>query len=67
MLLFGLTPEHGASERHKSHMDIGKIRIELKFNKPLPGPITYLFYLEYDNCIRNDSSRNVSRDFWWSR
>ena len=66
MLLFVFTPEHGASERHTSHMDNGNIRIELHFTKPLPDAITCLLYLEYDNCIRIDYSRNVSSNFWWT-
>jgi len=63
MLLFDLTPDRGASEGHTSHSDIGNIRVELKFSKPLPEPITCIFYLEYDNSVRIDYSRNVSTDF----
>jgi len=35
MLLFDVTPDRGASEGHTSHHENGKIRIELKVNKPL--------------------------------
>ena len=66
MLLFDLTPDHGASEGHASHMDNGNIRIELHFTKPLPDAITCLLYLEYDNCVRIDYSRNDSSNFWWT-
>ena len=61
MLLFDLTPDHGASQGHTSHPDGGNIRIELKF-KALSVAITCLLYLEY-NCVRIDSSRNVTTDF----
>ena len=54
MLLFDLTPDRGASEGHLSHPDNGNIRIQLKFNKPLPDAITSLLYLEFDNSFRID-------------
>jgi len=63
MLLFDLTPDHGASEGHTSHPDNGNIRVELKFVKALPEAITCIFYLEYDNSVRIDNSRTVSTDF----
>jgi hypothetical protein len=63
MLLFDLTPDHGAAEGHTSHPDSGNIRIELKFKKALPVAITCILYLEYDNCVRIDSSRTVTTDF----
>ena len=63
MLLFDLTTDRGASEGHTSHPDIGNIRVELKFRKPLPDPITCIVYLEFDNSVRIDYSRNVSTDF----
>jgi len=40
MLLFDLTTDRGASEGHTFHPENGNIRIELKFNKPLPEVIT---------------------------
>jgi len=46
MLLFELTPDRAVSEGHTSHPDKGNIRVELKFSKPLPEPITCIFYLE---------------------
>jgi len=49
MLLFGLTPDRRASEGHMSLPENGNIRLELKFNKPLPEAITCLMYLEFDN------------------
>jgi len=46
MLLFDLTRDRAASQGHTSHPDNGNIRVELKFSKPLPEPITCIFYLE---------------------
>jgi hypothetical protein len=63
MLLFDLTPDKSASEGHTSHPDSGNRRIEIKFTKPLPDAVTCLLYLEYDNCVRIDSSRTVTTDF----
>jgi len=63
MLLFVLTPDRAASEGHTSHPDNGNIRVQLKFSKPLPEPITCIFYLEYDNSVRVDASRKVTTDF----
>jgi len=63
MLLFYLTLDRGALEGHMSHPDIGNIRVELEFSKPLPEPITCIFYLEFDISVRIDYSGNVSTDF----
>jgi hypothetical protein len=62
-LIFDLTLDRGASEDHTSHPVKGNIRIELKFNKPLPEAITCLLYIEYDNTVLVDFSRNVTTDF----
>jgi len=63
MLLFDLTPEQGASEAHTSHPEQGNIRVELKFDKPLPEAITCLLYLEFDNTVLINSARNVTNDY----
>jgi len=63
MLLFDLTPDGRASEGHTSHPDNGNIKVELKFSKPLPEPITCILYLEFDNSVRIDYARKVSTDF----
>ena len=62
LLLFDLTPDHGASEGHTSNPDSGNISIEAKFKKALPVATTCLFYTEYESCVRIDSSRNVTTD-----
>ena len=63
MLLFDLTPDRAASEGHASQPDNGYIRVELRFAKPLPDPITCLLYLEFDNTISIDREREVTKDF----
>jgi len=63
MLLFYLTPDRAASEGHISLPDQGNIRLELRFDRPLPEAITRLVYLEYGNCVRKHQLRTVSTDF----
>ena len=63
MLLFDLTPDHGASESHTSFPDSGNIRIEARFAKALPVATTCLLYLELNSYVRIDSSRNFTTDF----
>jgi len=46
-----------------SHPDSGNISVELKISKPLPEPITCIFYLEFDNSVRIDFALKVSKDF----
>jgi len=65
MLLFDLTTDRSASERHTSHPENGNIKIGLKFGKPLPAAITCMLYLEFDNSLLIDFSRNVMTDFYW--
>jgi hypothetical protein len=63
MLLFDLTPDRAASEAHKSHPNIGDVRIELKFARPLSESIACLLYLEYENTVYIDYPRNVTTEF----
>jgi len=63
MLLSDLKHEKSASEGLTSHHENGNIRIGLKFNKPLPQAITCLLYLEFDNSVLVDYSRNVTTEF----
>jgi len=62
MLFFYITPDRGASDGHTSHPENGNIRIELKFNKPLPEAITCLLYLEFYNSVLIDFARTVTTD-----
>jgi glycogen debranching enzyme len=54
VLLFDLTPDQSASDRHTSLSEKGNIRIELKFNTALATAITYLLYLEHYRNIQID-------------
>jgi hypothetical protein len=63
MLVFDLTPDRAASEKHSSNPENGHIHLKLKFEKALPEAITCLLYLEFDNSIRVDLLRNVTTDY----
>ena len=63
MLLFDIMPDQGATEGHTSNPENGSNRIELKFNKTLPEAIKCLLYLEYDNSVLLDFSRNFTTEF----
>ena len=63
MLFFDLSPDQGASEAHTSHPEHGNIRVEMKFDKPLPEAITCLLYLEFDNSALINLVRNVTTDY----
>ena len=63
MLVFELTPDRAASEGHSSNPENGHIRVEARFEKALPDPITCILYLEYDNSVRIDLLRNVTTDY----
>jgi len=63
MLLFALTPDRAASECYISLPDQGNIRLELRFDNPLPDSVTCHLYLEYDKSFRIDQLRSVSTDF----
>ena len=58
MFLFDLTPDRAASQP-----DNGNIRVELRFAKPLPNPITCLLYLEFHNTISINKERKVTNEF----
>jgi len=41
----------------------GNMRIELKFNKPMPEAITCQLYLELENSVLIDFARTVKTEF----
>jgi hypothetical protein len=61
MHLYDLTPDLAASEGHTSTVENGNIRIEFTFKEALTQAITCLLYLEYDNSVRVDSLRIITR------
>ena len=55
-----LTPGREANEEHISLPRQGNVRIEAQFNKPLPEPVTCIFYAEFHGHVEIDNARNVT-------
>jgi hypothetical protein len=60
VLGFDLTPDKEADEGHVSLPRQGNLRIEARFKKALPEPVTCILYAECPGYIEIDSSRNVT-------
>ena len=61
ILGFDLTPDKEADKgRHVSLPRQGNLRIEARFKKALPEPVTCILYAEFPGYIEIDSSRNVT-------
>ena len=60
ILEFDLTPHKEADEEHISMPRQGNIRIEARFNKPLPEPVTCLLYAQFPGHVEIDNARNVT-------
>ena len=59
VLGFDLTPDNEADEEHIILPFQGIVRIETRFKKPLPEPLTCILYAEFPGHIEIDNSRNV--------
>ena len=60
VLGFDLTPDREADEEHISLPRQGNVRIEARFKKPLPEPVTCILYAEFPGHVEIDNSRNVT-------
>ena len=60
MLGFDLTTDKEADEEHISLLRQRIVRIEARFKKPLPEPVTCILYAEFSGHIEIDNSRNVT-------
>ena len=60
VLEFDLTHDREADEEHISLPRQGNVRIEARFKKPLPEPITCILYAEFPGHVEIDNSRNVT-------
>jgi hypothetical protein len=56
---FNLTPDREADEAHISLPRHGNVRIEARFKKPPPDPVTCILCAEFLGYIEIDSSRKV--------
>ena len=60
ILGFDRTPDREAEEEHISLPRQGNVRIEARFKKPLPEPVTCILYAEFPGHVEFDNSRNVT-------
>ena len=60
MLGFDLTPDKEADEEHIILPRQRNMRIEARFKKSLPEPVTCILYAEFPGHIEIDNSRNVA-------
>jgi hypothetical protein len=60
LLGFDLTPDRKADEEHISLPREGNVRIEARFKKSLPEPVTCILYAEFPGHFEIDNSRNVT-------
>jgi hypothetical protein len=60
VLGFDLTPDKEADEEHIILPRQGNVRIEARFKKPLPEPVTCILYVEFLGHIEIDNCRNVT-------
>ena len=59
VLGFDLTADRKVDEEHVCLPRQGNVRIEARFKKLVPEPVTYILYAEFVGHIEIDSSRNV--------
>jgi hypothetical protein len=59
VLGFDLKPDREADE-HISLPRQGNMRIEARFKKPLPEPVTCILYAEFPGQVEIDGFRNVT-------
>lgn len=63
LLGFDLTEDLSASENHLSLPRQGTLRVDLKFDKPLPEGICVILYSEFDSIIEISKNREIMIDY----
>lgn len=61
MLAFDLTADKSYNAMCSNTLNYGNIRIEGRFSKQLPEPVTCLVYCEYDTVLKIDQNRVVTQ------
>jgi len=59
ILGFDLTPDREEDEEHIRLLRQGNVRIEARFYKPLPEPVTCILCAEFPEHVEIDNARNV--------
>jgi len=57
---FDLTPDREADNEHLILSRQGNVRIEARFKKPLPEPVTCSLYAEFPGHVEIDKSTKVT-------
>jgi hypothetical protein len=57
---FDLTPDREAHEEHMNLPLPGNVRIEPRYNKPLPEPVTCILFAEFPGVVEIDKVRRVT-------
>lgn len=60
---FDLTPDLSCNDPHWNLIKSGVLRVEIRFNNPLPNPTTLVVFGEFDNVIEVDKHRNIILDY----
>ena len=60
ILGFDITVDREADEEHMNLPLQGNLRIEARFYKPLPDPVTCILYAEFPVHVEIHSARNVT-------
>lgn len=63
LAVFDLTPDLSSHEAHWNIIRSGSLRLEIRFEKPLPETITAIIFSEFDNIIEIDKNRNIILDY----
>lgn len=63
LIAVDLTPDLSASAPHISLPKTGSLRVEARFNNPLPNSITAVIFAEFAGNIEIDINRNVTTDY----
>ena len=60
ILGFDLTVDREADEEHMNLPLQGNLRIEARFNKSIPEPVTCIMYAEIPDQVEIDNAKNVT-------
>jgi hypothetical protein len=64
LYVFDLTQDQAADRPcHVNLLRNGVVRLEIKFNKPLPWAVNIIAYAEFEALLEIDKTRNVIVDF----
>ena len=63
LFAFDLTPDLGSRGENFELVKNGNLRLEVHFAQALPATVNAVIYVEFDNLLQIDKSRNVVFDY----